>query len=199
MKPIGKYRLVSTCGGTISDQTITEFYNEKAGVTTIAVQKETKNNEGDSVKLKGSTIKFKEGYPPLLFDAGIFKIKGKTITSFTTFLPTVTSEEHIRIFDSDTKKALMDKGITSFSVRDIASLPDYFKTLPEFMRRVGFTLEKEGEHLELLEQLRRIAEGSYEKVLNSSPSPCPTRDSSSQIILKCCSARISVGAINAPW
>jgi hypothetical protein len=41
------------------------------------------------------------------------------------------------------------------------------------MRRCGFTAQKGGEHLDLLEKLKEAADGAYEKVISAPPSPCP--------------------------
>lgn len=168
----GTYSITSTCGDTVAEQTIKEYRDEEKQMTKNIIEKETRNKSGTSVKLIGSTFTFTEGYPPFLFDAVLLTLNEKKTTLFNAFLCSVTSRGHMDIFNEAVEKSL--DGVAFSSFRDDESTPDFIKkAFPEFMRRCGFTAQKEGEHIDFLEKLKEAAAGAYEKVMSAPPSPCP--------------------------
>jgi len=179
---VGEYKLTSKCMNTASEQTIYDYYDKDRKLRTTVVKKETKDNQGNFVRLVGSTIRHKEGYPPLVFDSGIIKIDDKIHTGFSAFLPTVTSKEHVTMFDSYIQEHLMKKEIAFFLLKDTANIPDYLKMLPDHMRRCGFSMQKEGKHLDLIEELKKLSFAAYDEVLKLSPSPCPIKEFSDYLI-----------------
>jgi len=179
---VGEYILTSKCMNTISKQTITDYYDKDTKLRTTVVEKETKDNQGNFVRLVGSTIKHKEGYPPLVFDTGVLKIRSKNITGFSAFLPTVAAKEHGTTFDSYAQEHLMEKKIGFFLLKDTAHIPDYLKMLPDHLRKCGFSVQKEGEHLDLIRELKELSFTAYDEVLKLNPSPCPVEEFSDYLI-----------------
>ena len=179
---VGEYKLTSQCINTISEQTIADYCDKDTKMRTTVVEKETKDNQGNFVRLVGSTIKHKEGYPPLVFDTGVIKIRGKTLTGFSAFLPTVAAKEHITAFDSYVHEHLSEKKIAFFLLNDTAHIPDYLKKIPDHMRRCGFNVKKEGEHLDLIEELKELSFAAYDEVLKLNPSPSPVEEFSDYLI-----------------
>jgi len=179
---VGEYTLTSKCMNTISEQTIADYYDKDTKLRTTVVEKETKDNQGNFVRLVGSTIKHKAGYPPLVFDTGVIKIRGKILTGFSAFLPTVTAKEHITMFDSYAQEHLMKKKIGFFLLKDTAHIPDYLKMLPDHLRRCGFSVRKEGEYLDLIEELKELSFSAYDEVLKLNPASCPVEEFSDYLI-----------------
>lgn len=171
---VGEYKIVSKCKDTVAEQAIEEHYDKERKMRITKIEKETRNKEGTSVKLLGSTFRFTEGYPPLLFDAVLLRVHGKATTLFNAFLCTVTSQQHMDIFNSEVEEAL--KGIEFLSFKNASQVPEYIKSFPEFMTRCGFTMQKEGEHVEILDKLRTVTSEAYEKILESPPSECPVEE-----------------------
>lgn len=171
LESICEYKLTSKWGDTVSDLTIKDYYDKDEKMTVTINDKQTQNSKGNFVKLFGSTFKFKEGYPPLLFDAAIIKVNEKITTVFTAFLATVTSQQHKDIFDTEVEKAL--KGIEYSSFKDASKIPEYIKSIPEQLRGCGFSIAREGEHPEIFDKLKGIASEVYDKVLKAPPAKCP--------------------------
>ena len=172
---VGTYTITSTCGQTVAEQTIKEYRDEEKKMTKNVIEKETRNSSGTSVKLIESTFTFTDGYPPLLFDAVLLTINGKTTTLFNAFLCSVTSPEHTNIFNAEAERSMA--GIEFSSFKDQSTLPEYIKNaFPEFMMRCGFTVQKQGTHPDMLDKLRHVATDAYSKVIASSPSACPVED-----------------------
>ena len=169
---VGEYTLISKCMNTISEQTIVDYYNKEKQVRTTVVEKETKDSKGNFVRLVGSTLRYKEGYPPLIFDTGVIKANRKTFTGFSSFLPTVTAKEHITTFDSYIQKHLKEKKIAFFLLKDTENIPAYLKKLPDHLRKCGFSVRKKGEDLKLIEELRKLSFAAYNELLQLKPSLC---------------------------
>jgi hypothetical protein len=180
----GEYRLISQCKNTISEQTIYDYYDKNNKIRTTVVEKETKNSERDFVRLIGSTIRHKEGYPPLVFDAGVLKAHKKMLTSFSAFLPTAQEKEHMGIFDSYVQKKLRKKKIAFCLLKETTKIPEYLRMVPENFRRCGFSVLKKGEHLGLIEELKKISFAAYDEVLKLNPSPGPVEEFSDYLINK---------------
>jgi len=179
---VGEYKLTSQCMNTISEQTITDYYDKDTKLRTTVVEKETRNNQGNFVRLVGSSMRHKEGYPPLVFDSGVINVHGKTVTGFSAFLPTVTAKEHVISFHSYAQEHLRERNLAFFLLNDTANIPDYLKKIPDLMRRCGFNVKKEGEHLDLLEELKELSFAAYDEVLKLNPSPCPVEEFSDFMI-----------------
>lgn len=171
---IGEYKIITKCKGTVAEQAIEEHYDKERKMRITIIDKETRNKEGTSVKLLGSTFRFTDGYPPLLFDAVLLRINGKPTTLFNAFLCAVTSQQHMDIFNSEVEEVI--KGIEFSSFKNASQVPEYIKSFPEFMIRCGFTMQKEGEHIEILDKLKTVASAAYEKILESPPSECPVEE-----------------------
>jgi len=179
---IGEYKLISQCRNTISEQTIYDYYDKDSKVRTTVVEKETKNRQGDFVFLIGSTIKHKKGYPPLVFDAGVFKTHKKLFTSFSAFLPTAQGKKHMSIFDLYVQEKLGKKKIKFCLLKETRKIPEYLRMLPEKFRRCGFNVLKKGAHLALIEELKEISFAAYDEVLKLNPSPCSVEEFSDYLI-----------------
>jgi hypothetical protein len=169
---VGEYTLISKCMDTISEQTVIDYYDNDMQLRTTVVEKETRGTKGNYVRLVGSTLRHKEGYPPLVFDTGVRKTDTKFVTGFSAFLPTVTAEEHSATFDLFVQEQLNKKGIHFYLLKDTANIPEYLKKIPDYLRKCGFSLQREGKNLELIEELKDISFAAYEEVLQCNPSPC---------------------------
>ena len=139
----------------MAEQVIEEHYDKERKMRITKIEKETRNMEGTSVKLLGSAFMFTEGYPPLLFDAVLLRINGKTTTLFNAFLCAATNQQHMDIFNSGVEEGL--QGIEFSSFKSASQVPEYIKSFPEFMIKCGFTMQKEGEHVEILNKLKAVA------------------------------------------
>ena len=179
---VGKYTLISKCMDTISEQTVIDYYDKGIQLRTTVVEKETRNTKGNYVRLVGSTLRHKEGYPPLVFDTGVIKTDAKWVTGFSAFLPTVTAEEHSAAFDLFVQEQLHKKKIHFYLLKDTANIPDYLKKLPDYLRKCGFSVQREGEHLELIEELKDISFAAYAEVLQCNPSPCHVEEFTDYLI-----------------
>jgi hypothetical protein len=171
---VGEYTITAKCMDTVAEQTIKEFCDKEKKMTRNIIEKETRNSNGISVKLLGSTFTLTEGYPSLLFDAVLVHMNRKTTTLFNAFLCSATSQQHMDLFDSEVKNAL--RGVEFFSFKNATPIPEYIKMFPEFMTRCGFTMQKEGEHTDVLERLKSVTSNAYEKVLELPPSDCPLEE-----------------------
>ncbi|RMG19935.1 MAG: hypothetical protein D6732_29320 [Methanobacteriota archaeon] len=148
---------------------IKEFYDDKRKINFVLLEKETRQGE-IFVKLPSSLWVTCEGYPPLCTDASLQYVKGKTSTNFFAGLPTVQSEEHMRIFDEYLTEKLSPMGI---------DYPAVSKVFRERLKQrnidiTGFSYSKE-DVLDkgIIDAFLEIACGGYEKVLESSPCECP--------------------------
>jgi hypothetical protein len=179
---VGEYVLRARCGETVSEQTVTDYYDKKRQLRTTVVHKETRDRRGTSVRLIGSTLRHKEGYPPLVFDCGVVRAHGKVATSFSAFLPTVRSEAHANAFDVTVEKELSEKAIEFCLVKETSKIPLYLQMLPERLRTCGFHVRQEGAHLDLMYELKRISFSAYEAVLGEDPSDCSVEEFSNYLI-----------------
>ena len=179
---VGEYTLISKCRNTISKQTIYDYYDKRKKLRTTVVEKETKDNQGNSVRLIGSTIRHKEGYPPLVFDTGVIKLQNKTHTGFNAFLPSVTEKKHRTIFESYIEEKLTKNKITFCLLKNTKKIPEYLKKLPMQFRRCGFNVQREGKNLGLIEELKGMSFAAYDEVLKLDPSPCSPKKFSDYLI-----------------
>ena len=179
---VGEYTLVSKCRNTISKQTIYDYYDKDKKLRTTVVEKETKDNQGNYVRLKGSTIRHKDGYPPLVFDTGVIKLQNKIHTSFNAFLPSVADKKHRTIFESYIQEKLTENKITFCLLKYTEKIPEYLKKLPMQFRRCGFNVQKEGKNFGLIKELKGLSFAAYDEVLKLDPSPCSLKKFSDYLI-----------------
>lgn len=168
VKEIGEYTYNYRYLETTVSHHIKEYYGEEE-TRIVILEKETR--KGDNfVRLPQSLWITREGYPPLSTDGAIQKVRRSLLTLYFAGMPTVQSEEHIRIFDDAMRKELEELNL------DYNQLSTRIKTGQLFKNCTitGFIYTKKGTHdAKILEVLQDKALKSYSKVLASNPQKCP--------------------------
>jgi hypothetical protein len=148
---------------------ITEYFGEEAATRVVILEKETR--KGDNfVRLPQSLWITREGYPPLSTDGALQQMGENRSTLYFAGMPTVQSEEHIRIFDDSMCKALEELNL------DYSQLSSPIKTGQVFKNCTisGFVYTKRGEHDgPFIEVLQGKVLTAYREVLASPPQQCP--------------------------
>ena len=169
VKDVGEYTYNYRYQGTTVRHHIREYYEEEKETRIVILEKETK--KGDNfVRLPQSLWITREGYPPLSTDGALQQV-GETVSSlYFGGMPTVQSEEHIRIFDETMKEELEELKL------DYDQLSTRIKSGQLFQNCTitGFVYNKKGTNdTALLEVLQDKVLKSYTKVLASKPRKCP--------------------------
>jgi len=168
-KEIGNYTYTYRYYETEVNQKIREYYHETEDIRVVILEKETRKGES-FVRLPRSLWITKEGYPPLSTDGVIQQVFGKKLTLYYAGLPTVQSEEHIRIFEETLRNELKAMGLDYDQLSQAIRGGGIFKgcTL------TGFVYLKKGEHApEILKNLQERVLKAYGEVLKSRPQKCP--------------------------
>lgn len=169
VKEIGEYNYNYRYQETEVHHHIKEYCCEEEKTRIVVLEKETR--KGDNfVRLPRSLWITSEGYPPLSTDGAIQKLGDKLLTLYFAGLPTVQSEEHVRIFDDALRQELKEVDL------DYDQLTAAIKTGQLFQQCTitGFVYTKKGTNdIKLLEVLQDKALKSYIKVLQSKPAKCP--------------------------
>jgi hypothetical protein len=168
-KEIGNYTYTYRFYETEVSQKIKEYYQEEKDIRVVVLEKETR--KGDSfVRLPKSLWITKEGYPPLSTDGVIQQVLGKKLTLYYAGLPTIQSEEHIRIFEGTMRKELKDLDLDYDQLSQAIRGGGIFRGCTI----VGFVYMKKGEHdLEILNRIQDKVLKAYGEVLKSKPRKCP--------------------------
>lgn len=158
---------------------IEEFLDEEKKIRLVLLRKETRKGEF-FVKLPSSIWVTHPDYPPLSTDSALQNLPGgKKQTLFFAGLPTVQSEEHVRIFDDYLKGRLGAFGI------------DYEKSSNELKERIrsknlkitGFVhFKKDVLDEDFAPQILEIVCSAYLEVLKSTPCECPVNEWRERII-----------------
>lgn len=167
-KQIAEYNYNYWYQGTTVHHNIKEYYYQERGIRTVVLEKETR--KGDFfVKLPHSLWITKDDYPPLVTD-GALKNPLRNRTSYFAALPTVQSQNHIKIFDDTLNKGLKEMGL------DYNQLSRELKEgkLIKNIAITGFLYRKEDIlDSEILKEFEKRALKAYGKVLESKPQRCP--------------------------
>ena len=171
VKEIGEYTYNYTYRETTVSHHIKEYYEEGEETRIVMVQKETR--KGDNfVRLPQSLWITKEGYPPLSTDGALQKVGENTLTLYYAGMPTVQSEEHIRIFDDAMREELKELHLDYDQLSVMVKSGQLFKNCTI----AGFVYNKKGDHdAKVLEVLQDKTLKSYIKVLASKPQKCPIK------------------------
>lgn len=168
-KEIGNYTYTYRYYETDVTQKIKEYFHEAKDIRVVILEKETRKDES-FVKLPRSLWITKEGYPPLSTDGVIQQVFGKKLTLYYAGLPTIQSDEHIRIFEDSMRDELKELGLDY----DQLSQPIKGGGVFRGCTLVGFVYLKKGEHdPEILKYLQEKALKAYSEVLKSKPHKCP--------------------------
>lgn len=169
VKEIGEYTYDYQYQATTVRHHIKEYCDEREVTRIVILTKETRKGNY-YVRLPQSLWITKEGYPPLSTDGAIQNVRDNLLTLYFSGMPTVQSEEHIRIFDDAMQEELKELNL------DYQLLSTAIKTGQLFRNCTitGFVYTKKDTHdTELLETLQDKALKSYTKVLASKPQRCP--------------------------
>jgi hypothetical protein len=168
-KEIGNYTYTYRYYETEVTQEIKEYYQEEKNIRVVILEKETR--KGDSfVRLPRSLWITKEGYPPLSTDGVIQQVFGKKLTLYYAGLPTVQSDEHIRIFEETLRKELKELGFDYDQLSQAIRGGGIFRNCTI----VGFVYMNKGEHdPEILKRFQEKVVKAYCGVLKSRPQQCP--------------------------
>jgi hypothetical protein len=187
-KQVGEYNYDYWYLGTKVHHNIKEYYHQEKGIRMVVLEKETR--KGDLfVKLPHSLWVTKDGYPPLVTDAALKNPLGMK-TLYFAGLPTVQSQDHIRIFDNTLRNELKPMGFDydqlSKKIKEGALLKNFpitgFFYLkegvldPENFPITGFFYLKEGVlDPEMPKKFEEPVLRAYAKVLQSKPQRCPIK------------------------
>jgi hypothetical protein len=168
-KEIGEYTYNYQYRGTTVNQHIQEYYQEEGETRIVIVEKETR--KGDNfVRLPRTLWITREGYPPLSTDGMLQQVGGNLLTLYYAGLPTVQSEEHIRIFDDALREELGELNLDYDQLSSMIKTGQLFKGCTI----TGFVYTQKAVHdTKLLEVLQDKVLKSYTKVLASQPHKCP--------------------------
>lgn len=171
VKEIGEYTYNYRYRETTVSTHIKEYYEEGGETRIVILEKETR--KGDNfVRLPQSLWITREGYPPLSTDGALQKVRGSLLTLYYAGMPTVQSEEHIRIFDDAMRKELRELNLDYNQLSERVKIGQLFKNCTI----TGFVYTKKGIHdAEFLEVLQDKVLKSYTKVLASKPQKCPLK------------------------
>jgi hypothetical protein len=169
VKELGEYTYNYTYQETTVSHHIKEYYEEGEETRIVMVQKETR--KGDNfVRLPQSLWITREGYPPLSTDAALQKVGENTLTLYYAGMPTVQSEEHIRIFDDAMREELKELNLDYHQLSTMVKSGQLFKNCTI----TGFVYKKSGAHdVKFLKVLQDKVLKSYTKVLAAKPQRCP--------------------------
>jgi hypothetical protein len=167
-KQIAEYNYNYWYLGTTVTHNIKEYYHQEKGIRMVVLEKETR--KGDFfVKLPHSLWITKDGYPPLVTDAALKNPMGMT-TLYFGGLPTVQSQEHIKIFDDTLRKELKEMGLDYDQLSKEIKGGELIKNLPI----TGFIYVKEGtSDPEIQKEFEKRVLKAYAQVLKSKPHRCP--------------------------
>jgi hypothetical protein len=159
---------------------IEEFFEPQRGIRLVLLRKETR--KGDNfVRLPSSLWVTCEGYPPLSTDAALKSVSGEDLTLFFAGLPTVRSDEHVKIFDEYLKEKLAPLGL------DYDKQSKLLKETPlgNDVRITGFIyMKKDVLDEQMAPQFLDIVCDAHGHVLNSEPHACPVDEWRQMIIGK---------------
>lgn len=166
---IGDYDYNYTYKKTRITHKIEEFYDSKRDIRFVLLRKETR--KGDKfIKLPSSLWVTCSGYPPLSTDAALHNAFGRDMTYFYAGMPTVQSDEHIKIFDDYLRGELSPLGIDYESCSRLLKERPMSKEIPT----TGFVYNKKDVlDEELAPHLLEKVCKAYEEVLKSEPCECP--------------------------
>ena len=169
VKEIGEYTYNYRYRETTVNHHIKEYYKEGAETRVVILEKETR--KGDNfIRLPQSLWITRGGYPPLSTDGALQQVRGNCSTLYFAGMPTVQSEEHIRIFDDAMSKELEELNLNYHQLSTRIKTGQLFKNCTIN----GFVYNKKGTHdTKLLEVLQDKVLKSYTKVLASKPQRCP--------------------------
>lgn len=169
LEQVGDYSYNYQYRGTKVAHHLTEYCDEEERTRVVILEKETR--KGDNfVRLPQSLWITRDGYPPLSTDGALQQIGDNSSTLYFAGLPTVQSEEHVRIFDEAMGEALKECNL------DYDKLSAPIKTGQVFKNCTinGFVYTKRGEHDgPFIETLQDKVLTAYREVLASPPQPCP--------------------------
>jgi hypothetical protein len=169
-KQIAEYNYDYWYLGTKVHHNIKEYYHKEKGIRMAVLEKETR--KGDKfVRLPHSLWITKEGYPPLVTDTALKNPHGMQ-TIYFAGLPTVQSQEHIKIFDDTLRKELKEMGLDydQLSRRIKEGGGEFKKKFPI----TGFFYDKQGTlDPEILKEFEKRVLKAYAKVLESNRQKCP--------------------------
>jgi hypothetical protein len=167
-KQVGEYTYNYWYRDTNVTHTMREYYHEKKAVRTVVLEKETK--KGDLfVRLPHSLWITKDGYPPLVTDGALKNPLGD-LTLYFAALPTVQSDDHIKIFDDALTQELKGMGLDYGELSKDLKAGRLIKNFPI----TGFFYKKDGVlNRSLLDEFEEKALKAYERVLQSKPKKCP--------------------------
>ena len=169
VKEIGDYNYNYRYHETTVEQHIKEYFQEEGETRIVIVEKETR--KGDNfLRLPQSLWITRDGYPPLSTDGALQKVGENLLTLYFAGIPTVQSEEHIRIFDDALRQELKELKLDYDQLSTMIKTGQLFKGCTI----TGFIYTQKGDHdTKLLEVLQDKVLKSYTKVLASKPQKCP--------------------------
>ena len=157
---------------------IEEFYDSKRKIRLVLLRKETR--KGDMfIKLPSSIWVTCPGYPPLSTDAAMKNSADGKLSLFFAGLPTVQSNQHIKIFDDYLKEKLTPLGVDY----EASSKALKERSAAKNIAITGFIYMKHDVIDEdIASRFLGIVCDAYELVLQSEAHECPVHEWRERII-----------------
>ena len=169
LEEIGEYTYAYHYRETIVNHRIKEYSDERTETSMVVLEKETRKG-GNFIRLPQSLWITREGYPPLSTDGALQQVGDNRSTLYFAGMPTVQSEEHIRIFDSSMSTELKALDLDYGQLSQRVKAGQLFKNCTIN----GFVYNRRGVHdIQLLQALQDRVLLSYSAVLASKPQRCP--------------------------
>jgi len=171
VKEIGEYTYHYRYYETTVTHHLKEYYGEEEDTRVVILEKETRKGN-NFVRLPQSLWITREGYPPLSTDGALQKLGDHLLTLYYAGIPTVQSEEHIRIFDDELREELKALDLDYDQLSSRVKSGQLFKNCTI----TGLVHSVKGRHdRQMLETLQDKVLKSYTKVFSSKPTPCPLK------------------------
>jgi len=169
VKKVGEYTYNYQYGETTVTHHMQEYYQDADDTRVVLLEKETRKQD-NFIRLPQTIFISRRGYPPLATDAALQQLNEKRMTLYFAGLPTVQSEEHIRIFDQAMTEELRELGLDYAQASAMIKSGKLFNNITI----TGFVTTKQGGHdLDFISAMRDKVLASYVKVLAAPPRQCP--------------------------
>jgi len=156
---------------TFSTNIITKYVSKISGISLIEVYKNTQNkNTGVFLRVLGSIIAMKSGYPKLIIDPPVLNVDQKTgkpsdIHTFISIsLPQATEEQSNAFFNSLKQKADEDQIPYNF-ITEYPGVPPFWSSI--------FWASWEGLDIGMMNKVRSHAWSAYQSLIEQTASQIP--------------------------
>lgn len=170
LKKCGDFIVQSEHEGTFSTNIMAKYVSDTLGVRLVEVYKNNQNkNTGTFLRLVGTMVLVKDGYPRVSIDAPIANVNARTgerenITTKAYISLNMADDEQRKIFFDHLREQAKAAGISY-----VETIPD---TRPDFAG-LRWMAEAKGVNLDLIRQLRDYLWNSYKRLIDETKPKIP--------------------------